>query len=330
MHKVTHAVYEKAVVSVRDIDTDDCAYQTHAVLDDESLGLSVEKYGLLHPVVLVQQDAQYSILQGFRRVHVLKKKTKSAVPAFVLSGDGVSRKDLFLQAVHANIGQVFSDADRLLMLEKAKNEFGFTVPEIVQSIAGVLSMPQSLKVVGDYLHCATVHDCFKERMRVGQIGYKGMRCIASFSCEDQIILFRDIFRYCSLSASDVKSLCENIEIICRRDEVSLKELFRTIRINAITKNKAHSPKNKANMILQLLQACARPCITTMRKKFVKVMNGIALPKNVHVQDPGEFERSMYTLSVAFSSSKELRSAVDSLSQQSEKFQLLFDLDKDVS
>ena len=89
-------------------------FQTRIETMDENLGElveSIEKYGVLQPIVLRSIDKDYEVIAGDRRVRAARKAGLSMIPASIR--DDLSDEDaLFLQATENLQRQGLSDGEK--------------------------------------------------------------------------------------------------------------------------------------------------------------------------------------------------------------------------
>jgi hypothetical protein len=325
--KVNTELYEVRIIKLSDIDYSDQRFQIHTVLESEVLRHSIRSYGILEFPLFLSAGGKLTLCQGFRRIEALRALNKKTCMARVVTSSDITLEDMFMHAVQSNVGHSFSDSDKILVLSKAKEMFLCDEEKIMTEIMPVLGLPATRKVLYDYLECArVVSQCPRVELQ-NKMGIKGLRELVSFSTSEQELLFTTVLHVCHFSASDIKNLKESLDIIMKRDSVTLEVLMKRDDLTHILSDGRLDPKQKAQALLAFLKKEACPEVSGLREVFYKIVRDARLPKNVTFLDPCEFEASGYSLLLRAQSFDDLKKTVASLGQKCEKLKEIFSLER---
>jgi len=314
-------------ISLSDIDFGATDLSVRYSIDkDVSLVRSIKKHGLLAPVILVDHGKKYIILSGFKRLYALRFLKKRCCCASVLALDTLSRRDLFIAALHANYGQSYREIDVMYILHKARDLFDFSIDEMIGEIVEAIGTVPSRKVIENYIHAFSIDDQFKQMMCAGTLAFKGAYTIAEYPPDIQRLVYQSIFKKCLFTASDIKNMFEYFQIIKRREKISYRSLLKRKYVQIILKDPSLVKKQKAEALLKVLKEYAFPCTETVRKNFKEVKKRLKLSRAITFDDPEDFEKSHFRIGIDFRSKAELRTAIKNIDKKADIIEALFDMD----
>jgi len=103
----------------------------------EELAASIDRYGLLEPVVVTQEGSRWQLVAGERRLRAHKQLGKKTIPAIVRTSSDLERLELAL--IENMQRQDLNPMERAEGLAKLVNDFGLTQEEAAKKIG----MPRS-------------------------------------------------------------------------------------------------------------------------------------------------------------------------------------------
>ena len=110
-------------------------YQPRKTFNEESikeLALSIEKHGLLQPIVVIEDNGKYILVAGERRLRAFKLLNKDKIKAII---SDISLKDLREYALIENIQREdLNPLEIAISLKSLIDEYGFTHEELAKSI----------------------------------------------------------------------------------------------------------------------------------------------------------------------------------------------------
>ena len=202
----------------------------------EELANSVEKYGIIQPIIVTKQEGYYEIVAGERRWRAAKKLGLEVVPCIVRDGDERRNKEI---ALIENIQREdLNPIDKARGFKQLIDEYGMTQQELADTVS------LSRCTVTNTLRILNLDERVLELASEGKITEGHCRSLLCYDDPDQqysaalrIIEKGETVRDIEEKVKDKKKVSkkyeEQREAICRDIEDSFQSFFGTkVKLNA--------------------------------------------------------------------------------------------------
>ncbi|HCM41953.1 MAG TPA: hypothetical protein DIS66_01375 [Candidatus Omnitrophica bacterium] len=173
---------------------------------DDRFVSSVREQGLLQPLTVAAHGKNYVVIDGHKRLAVLKKLKMKTAPCFVI--EKTAAPERLLAALALNQGSRFMDTEIGLILNRAVSEFGFSEDVVVKKIMPLVGLTPSVKVLRQYQAVAALPKNIFDLVCSGQLPFHGAAGLAQFKTEDKDYLAANVLKKIKPSASQMAHLCE--------------------------------------------------------------------------------------------------------------------------
>lgn len=310
------------------IDHDERFLCRYAV-EDELLRSSIERFGVLTPLLVMRKGAGYRIVSGFKRYHAAVSLGLDAVPVCIGDADHADDKEIFFRAIDANSTTVLTDLDKAVIFDKAQNVFGCSMDELRYEVAPRLGLAPSVKLVREYSSCMRINPDIVRMIAEGQLSFKSVGSLSLFSPDEQKCLYEMVLVHCFFSMSDLRRCVELLRAVTKRDHLPLSALLGEETMQAVLRDTKKNPREKGERFISVLHTRLCPQSVAMLQKYENVVEDLSLGKRMHVSPPLNFEGRYFDLHIQFSSMKELERAFARLAEKKDGFHALFHLADDL-
>jgi ParB-like chromosome segregation protein Spo0J len=293
------------------------AYLLRNRVDTAKLAKSVQQNGIVEPVTLEEWNGGYRIVCGFVRVAAARAAGADQVPAVVHAKSALSPREGYMTALSSNAGgSSLTDADRIMALSKGRNVFGLTEDELVTLVAPLLGLPQSHKVIREYVKLAALPKGLLDILAEGAISRQHAEAMLLVEAEDQEWFYRNVVDLLALSASETRSFAAGGLDLAGRGQLS----FREVMIEVIGAAFAGEEPPDSAAALQKARLLARislarkltPTIAQMEDEFAQLVKSIELPAGAKVEHAVNFESDEVIIEATIKSEDALRSLKSAL------------------
>ena len=155
-------------------------YQPRKTFNEESikeLAASINKHGLMQPIIVIEDNDNYILVAGERRLKAVKSLGRDTIRAII---SDISLKDLREYALIENIQREDLNALEIaISLKSLIDEYGFTHEELARNIG------KSRAYISNMLRLLTLPDNVKEKILENKISYGHAKVLIGLK-EDEI------------------------------------------------------------------------------------------------------------------------------------------------
>jgi ParB family chromosome partitioning protein len=289
-------------VKLAGIDCTDNTYRITTATNIDDLTASIKKIGLLNPPLLLENNSEYLIVCGFRRIEACRGLGWSQVEARILD-PGTQEADCARIAVADNTLQ-----RPLNLIEQSRSLVlisGFIKDDVIlaQELS-LLGLPENQSVI-------------KKIEKICHLSRPIQRAILSDTISLAMALelgkltpdvgagFVELFENLKLSLNKQREIVTFVQEIALREEIAVLEVINDDRLQAILEQKDFDKNQKTRKIRSYLKQRRFPAITSAARAFEKLIKELGLPGGIKLIPPANFEGSIYTLTFNFKNLPEL-------------------------
>jgi ParB family chromosome partitioning protein len=289
-------------VKLANIDCTDNTYRITTATNIDDLTASIKKIGLLNPPLLLENNSEYMIVCGFRRIEACRILGWSQVKARILD-PGTQKADCAKIAVTDNALQ-----RPLNLIEQSKSLAlisGFIRDNVVLARElSTLGLPENQSVIKKIKEICHLSRPI-QRAILSDIISLAMALELGKLAPDVGAGFVELFENLKLSLNKQREIVTFVQEIALREEITILEILNENRLQAIL-NQTDLDKNQKTRIIRFYLKQRRfPAITSAERAFEKLIKALRLPRGIKLIPPANFEGSIYTLTFNFKELSEL-------------------------
>jgi hypothetical protein len=272
-------------VALGDIDFQDERFRYSYFYDLAKLRLSIEKIGLINPLVVVKRNKlKYVLVSGWKRVLACRELSTTPIPVNVIEEQDDFRVFLFSLYENWTIRN-FSILEKAEILFKLKN-FLRDERKIVKDYFALLDIPANLSYFDLYHKIALLDPHWKKIILDKKIPLSSVQILCEFTSEDRDMLIPIVL---PLNLNKLKQLSEDLYELSKKTGDSPKIILSSSEILAISQNNDLSSMQKAEKIRSVIRALRYPNLSSWKKDFERSVKKALLSKDVAFNAESFFE-----------------------------------------
>ncbi|MBA3065664.1 hypothetical protein KJ633_07520 [bacterium] len=147
----------------------------------------------------------------------------------------------------------------------------------------------------------------EDKMKTGTISYGAAAALRFLGEKDRAAVCEFLVKL-RASSSLMKEFSEHILDISKRDGISAFEILNAENVKKITDMEC-SRKIKTEKLRQLLRAIRYPALTAKENEMENALKKLALPQNMSLRRPENFEGKKVSLTIRFENTAQLKKAI---------------------
>lgn len=310
------------MVPLEEIDLSDETFSVNFMPDLQSLRSSIEKIGLIQPVLLRKGKDHYQIVCGFRRISILKELESFEVPAMVFGERELDDLQLFIISLQENLTtRGLNTVEKAIALDKLIHLFQIDPAVAVQTYLALFSLEPNEKILSTFLSLARMEDEIKEYVLREEVSRSNIRKLSALSSEDRIALLPILSRL-KLGENRLREMLTLLNEISRRERVSMKEIIDRPEIQVFLSQEELAPIQRTEHVKRVLMDLRYPKMRRMEEEFEKKRKALNLPSGVSLCHSPHFEGKGLRVEFQFETLEKYRDILDALSLlvEQEEFQ----------
>ena len=314
-------MFSIAKIALSDIDVTDETFSVNFMAHLEQLRSSIEKVGLVQPVLVRESHPRYQIVCGFRRVSVCQKLGWSEIEARVIhqSEDDLS---LFSMSLHDNLTtRGFNSVEVAIALDKLVSRFRIDRPLVIETFLPLFSLETSEKILNTYLSLVSMEDGMKRYIVREEVSRSNIRRLASMTSEDRAATL-SLLSALKLGENRLREVLTLFEEIAQRDHRTVREVIALRETQTVLSHQDLTPSQRAEKVKKVLLNLRYPKLHQLQETFETKRKELNLPAGLSLQPPAFFEARGMKIELQFETLEEYQSLVSSLSslREREEFQ----------
>lgn len=206
----------------------------------EGLSQSIEKYGLLNPIVLRKNGIRYEIIAGERRFRASKLLGLKEIEAIIKN---VDNKDIDILSIVENVQREdLSGLEEANAYNELSKNYGMTQDEIAKTVG------KSRSYIGNTLRLLKLDENSKKELEEGNISPSQARTLLSIKDEEDRKKSLDDFKNKKTNIRKVEKISANKKTITDKEDKLDRILFEDFEEKFIDllNSKVEIKKNKEN------------------------------------------------------------------------------------
>jgi ParB family chromosome partitioning protein len=305
--RIRDMTYER--LSLAGINLEDDRFRTSYFPDLSRLILSIKKVGLISPPLVRPGKKGYVLVTGWKRVLACRKLRLAEISVLVTEEE--DDLQVFLRGFYDNLA-----AREIPFLEKAEiacklRSFGVDRTELLKVYLPLLSLPATVAHLEALLGLAEADAALKKFVREKEVPLPVVQALLRFSPAGRKPLF-PLLR--PLGQNKQREILGNSWEICRRDNVSVRDILSDDEARRALVSKKLSPLQKAERIRGFLRRKRFPHLSFREKEFNSALRKIRCPPGLAIRPSPCFEDERISASFWFKDEREFRAGVKRLGE----------------
>ncbi len=278
-------------INIDDIDTTDMRFCISYPLRDEVLLASMERVGILEPVVLLGAPP-YSIVSGFKRIFAAAKLRLTEVPALIVK---VDEKQAVLHSIHSNLWRGLNIVEKAYAIERM-GSLGLTEPELNEAMA-LLGLNPHQKLLEKLVAIAKGDSALKDFLLAKSLSMKNVESLIRFDAGERARIMGIL-----ISFHTTDSLIREILNL-----LSLVKVKRgSIDFSAIAD--VADPQELKKRLKEL----TNPILSSLTQALKEALARCSLPPGMDIKVDPFFEKRYIDILIRVKTEEEARDAIEKL------------------
>lgn len=303
--------YKEAILEIDQIDINDITYRITTETHIEDLAASIEDIGLLNAPILERLDEHFIILSGFRRVAACNLLNIDQIKTRLVSSES-PQLDRVKIAISENSLQ---RALNLIETSRALNLLaGFLEDRVrLQATASKLALPENPKMIDNIMQLSFLPDATQQAVLSETIGLPVALHLGKMK-ETVAEILVEIFEKLRFSLNKQREIILLSEEISHREDISLFDVLKDPRIDAIMNNKDMDRAQQGRELRRYLKQRRYPKLSRAESVFEKEKKALKMENQIRLHPPLHFEGETYTFHFQFSTLKEYQKRLETLNR----------------
>ena len=298
-------------IQLDQIDITNVFYRITTPQDKPPIAPSVNRLGLICPVVVKPTHDQFSIVSGFRRVDACRQDKWSHIPCHILP-DAASAVTCAEIAIADNLTQRslnFVEQARCLELLTAATG-GIKPARAVAAAIGLSFSPPLVAKLNSISHAPEV---IRQGLITGTLSLPVALAMSDLAPKDALAL-ADLFERVPMGLNKQREILQNLKEIAIREDMEIGHVLEGEQLQAILMDDALDGNQKAREMRFYLKKRRFPRIVEVETGFNDRLRHLGLGGNVQVSPPPAFEGSTITVTIRSNDLESLKHAHQKLTK----------------
>lgn len=310
-------------ISLREINLEDTRFKFTLDKPDEKLSFSIQRAGLVEPVIVKSEREAFILVTGWRRVEASREAGLKEIPALVMPSE-LTDLTLFSLAFFESYPQKkFSLAEKALIIKKFI-EFGLSPEELIEEFLSRLELPPERQTIDLLTQLASL-DWALPSIHRGRWKLSTARLFLSFFPEERraIISVGE-----TLNHNQQAELIELLFTLKKRQKVGLETILAEEEIKPLVQEAARERQPRARLeLLSALRKRTFPLVTEINREMQTALRQINLSGNSRLDYDHSLEKSSLFISFEARTTEEIELLAEQLKQNVKegKLDVLFGL-----
>jgi len=310
------------MIPLQQIDLSDDTFSVNYLPDLQKLRSSIEKVGLIQPVILRKKSGGYQIVCGFRRISIMKELGKSEIESKVFEEKEMDEFQFFSLSLHENLTtRGFNTVEKAIALDKLIHRFQINPYILLQTFLPLFLLEPNEKILNTFLSLAQMEEETKAYVLREEVSRSNIRKFATLDPDDRIAIL-SLISSLKLGENRLREILTLLEEISRRNQNRVREIVQRPEIQAVLSQKELTPSQKTERVKKILVDLRYPKMHQLEEEFEKKKKGLNLPSSVTLHHQPFFEGRGLRVQFQFETMEEYQAVLSALSLLSgrEEFQ----------
>ena len=278
-------------ININSIDINDRRFCVSYPLNDKRLLASIEKVGILEPVMLLA-GTPYVIVSGFKRVSAALELGLTEIPALAVD---IDRRQAILRSIHSNLGRGMNTIEKAQSIERML-DFRFSSEEIDETMV-LLGLDSHQKVLERLVALSNSEVALKDFVFAKSLSMKNVESLMRFDREERARIVR-LLSPIRITESFMREILDLLSLIkVRKGAIDLSTVGDASDVQELKKK---------------LKKQTNPILSSLEKRLKEAMLRCSLPPNLDIKVDPFFEKGYIDILIRAKTDEEVREALEKL------------------
>ena len=259
-------------------------------LDDAVLYTSVQKIGIIQPVMLLN-TSPFIVVTGFKRLAIVQHLGLKEIPYIPVE---ISEREALLYAIHDNIQRGLNLVEKAHALERMLH-IGFTSVEVYDTMK-IIGLQPHEKILKTLIALASAEDSFKHFMVTHNLSMKIVDYLMRFDVNERSSIIGLLSSF-HITESTIREILEILNLLkIKQDKLPFERL---------------NPASGQELMKQLKEM-AYPILTALHEELLGIRQASALPPNIDIKVDPFFEKEYIDIGIRAKNKDDVYQAIEKL------------------
>jgi hypothetical protein len=259
-------------------------------LDDAALYTSVQKIGIIQPVMLLN-TSPFIVVTGFKRLAIVQHLGLKEIPYIPVE---ISEREALLYAIHDNIQRGLNLVEKAHALERMLH-IGFTSAEVYDTMK-IIGLQPHEKILKTLIALASAEDSFKHFIVTHNLSMKIVDYLMRFDVNERSSIIGLLSSF-HITESTIREILEILNLLkIKQDRLSFERL---------------NPASGQELMKQLKEM-AYPILTALHEELLGIRQASALPPNIDIKVDPFFEKEYIDIGIRAKNKDDVYRAIEKL------------------
>jgi hypothetical protein len=259
-------------------------------LDDAALYTSVQKIGIIQPVMLLN-TSPFIVVTGFKRLAIVRQLGLKEIPYTPVD---ISEREALLYAIHDNIQRGLNLIEKAHALERMLH-IGFTSVEVHDTMKIIGLQPHD-KILKTLIALASAEDSLKHFMVTHNLSMKIVDYLMRFDVNERSSIIGLLSSF-HITESTIREILEILNLLkIKHDRLPFERL---------------NPAGGQELMKQLKEM-AYPILTALHRELQGIRQASALPPNIDIKVDPFFEKEYIDIGIRAKNKDDVYQAIEKL------------------
>ena len=259
-------------------------------LDDAALYTSVQKIGIIQPVMLLN-TSPFIVVTGFKRLAIVQQLGLKEIPYIPVD---ISEREALLYAIHDNIQRGLNLVEKAHALERMLH-IGFTSAEVYDTMK-IIGLQPHEKILKTLIALASAEDSFKHFIVTHNLSMKIVDYLMRFDVNERSSIIGLLSSF-HITESTIREILEILNLLkIKQDGLPFERL---------------NPASGQELMKQLKEM-AYPILTALQGELQGIRQASALPPNIDIKVDPFFEKEYIDIGIRAKNKDDVYQAIEKL------------------
>jgi ParB/RepB/Spo0J family partition protein len=259
-------------------------------LDDATLYTSVQKIGIIQPVMLLN-TSPFIVVTGFKRLAIVQKLGLKEIPYIPVD---ISEREALLFAIHDNIQRGLNLIEKAHAIERMLH-IGFTSAEVHDAMK-IIGLQPHEKILKTLIALASAEDSLKHFIVTHNLSMKIVDYLMRFDVNERSSIIGLLSSF-HITESTIREILEILNLLkIKQDKLPFERL---------------NPAGGQELMKQLKEM-AYPILTALHRELQGIRQASALPPNIDIKVDPFFEKEYINIGIRAKNKDDVYQAIEKL------------------
>jgi hypothetical protein len=259
-------------------------------LDDATLYTSVQKIGIIQPVMLLN-TSPFIVVTGFKRLTIVQQLGLKEIPYIPVD---ISEREALLFAIHDNIQRGLNLIEKAHAIERMLH-IGFTSAEVHDTMK-IIGLQPHEKILKTLVALASAEDSLKHFIVTHNLSMKIVDYLIRFEANERSLIIGLLSSF-HITESTIREILEILNLLkIKQDKLPFERL---------------NPASGQELMKQLKEM-AYPILTALHREMQGLRHASALPPNIDIKVDPFFEKEYIDIGIRAKNKDDVCQAIEKL------------------